>query len=355
MPISLRSLLELPPTEGSSVELFGPDSVIGRNTMLSKGRRVERAKVAFAWDKEDYFRALAPATGRGAASKTVKTKEPTRYMIGGVFFRINHAFTGEMLNALRSPGDISSNAAAEIQKTRRALRARLLLSKERLWSMAFKGTTTIDSTEFPDGTVEGVSISWGINTLAVSASWNTINTLIVSADCETFKADFVDTAGVRIQRFIFNETVSKMLKKNTEIKDFIAHLPRSEQFLTATADQFSGMGGIPEWVEYLGSYKPEGGSTTRFVANDALIALPEGYEDLCCEARFAMDRPGSTQLVASRPEDMIPEEVYGDEDGIDEYVYQSPDPASMVYVAQMGIQPILKLPEAFGYESAVTS
>lgn len=354
MPITLQGLLELPATEGAPVELFGPDTFLAKNTRLSKGRTVERCKTAYAWDKEEYFRALAPATGRGAASKSVIAKEPTRKMIGGVFFRINYPFSGEMLNALRSPGNLGANAAAEVQKIRKALRMRLLLSKEKLWSMALKGTTTIDSTIFPDGTVEGVSISWGVNAHAVSASWDTINTRILK-DCIDFNAQITDASGYRIERLLFSEAITKMIVKNTEFVEFINALPRSEKFATAAADKFNGLGGIPFWEEYIGSYKPEGGSLTRFILANELISLPEGWEQLAIEARFAMDRPGSQFLVASSPGDMIPEEVYGDEDGIDEYVYQSPDPAGIVLVAQMGIQPILKLPEAFGFESAVTS
>lgn len=355
MPVTLQSLLELQPTEGAPVSLFGDDKFIVDNTMLSRGRQTERCKVAFKWDKEEYLRALAPATGRGAASKSVAIQSPTFLMIGGVYFRINFPFTGELLNALRSPGSIGANAAAEVQKARRSLRNRLLLSKEKLWSMALKGTTTINSTVFPDGTVEGVSITWGVTTLAVSASWNTINTPIVSNDCEDMRADIVDASGFRIERFLFNESIAKMIAKNTEFKDHINALPRAERALTNAPDRFDGVGGVPKWWEYLGSYKPEGGSLTRFIGDNELVALPEGWEQLAIEARFAMDRPASQFLVASRAEDMIPEEVYGDEDGIDEYVVQEPDPAGMKLVMQMGVQPILKIPEAFGFESAVTS
>lgn len=356
MPASLQALLELPPTEGASVELFG-DADTDRNTMLSRrfGARTEPCPTgAFAWDKEEYLRALAPATGRGAASKSVNVQSPSRKQIGGVYFRINYPFTGEMLNSLRNPGEISANAAAQVQKARRSLRKRLRLSREKLWAMALKGTTTINSTIFPDGTVEGVSISWGVNTLAVSASWNTISTPIFSRDCKDFQADAIDTAGIPFREFMFNESIGKMLAKNTELKDWLTHLPDGVKVLRATPDRFDGAGDIPKWSEYLGSYKPEGGSITRFIGDNELIALPEGAEELCVEARFPMDRPAEGFVMAGAG-GLLPQQVFGDEDGIDEYVYATPDPAGIVLVAQMAIQPILRLPEAFGFEADVTS
>lgn len=356
MPASLHALLELPATEGAPVELFG-DADTDRNTRLSQrfGAKTQKCPTgAFAWDKEEYLRALAPATGRGAASKTVLTQTPSRKQIGGVYFRINHPFTGEMLNALRNPGELSANAAAQVQKARRSMRKRLRLSREKLWAMALKGTTTINSTVFPEGTVEGVSISWGVNTLAVSASWAQISTLIFSRDCKDFQADAIDTSGYPIAEFIFNETVGKYAAKNTELKDWLSHLPNGVKVLKDTPDRFDGCGDIGKWTEYRGSYKPEGGSITRFIGDNELLGIPEGAEDLAVEARFPMDRPAAGFVMAGAG-GLLPEQVFGDEDGIDEYVYATPDPAGIVLVSQMAIQPILRLPEAFCFESDVTS
>lgn len=356
MPASLQALLELPPTEGGAVELFG-DADTDRNTKISQrfgARRQTCPTGAFAWDKEEYLRALAPATGRGAASQTVLIQSPSRKQIGGVYFRINTPFTGEMLNALRNPGEISANAAAQVMKARRSMRKRLRLSREKLWSMAIKGTTTINSTIFPEGTVEGVSISWGVNTLAVSASWAAISTPIFSTDCKDFKADALDTSGIPIAEFMFNETVGKYVAKNTELRDWLSHLPNGVKVLKDTADRFDGCGDIGKWTEYTGSYKPEGGSITRFIGDNELVGIPEGAEDLCLEARFPMDRPAEGFVMAGAG-GLIPDQVFGDEDGIDEYVYAMPDPAGIVLVAQMAIQPILLLPEAFCFESDVTS
>ncbi len=353
MPTSLQSLLELPSTMGPAVTLFGDDTFLAKNTRLQKlAGRVQNCKTKYRWDKMDFPRALAPANGRSAASRTVNVDGVTTKEIPGVYFRINHAFKGEELHALRNPGDIADNGAAVVMRAKRALRQRLLLSKEKLWSMALKGTTTINSTNFPDGTVEGVSISWGVTTLAVSASWATIGTSIVAADVQTMRAAITDASGYDIGRFLFNESITKDLLKNTEVKSYLSALPASEkQFRTA---RFDAMGGVENWEEYKGSYKPEGGSLTRFILDNELIALPDGVEQLLVEARYEMDVP-AVNFVASSAEGGMPGTSYGDEEGINYYVYNTPDPAGMVLVAQMGVQPILGLPETIGFESDITS
>lgn len=351
MAFDLQALLELPPTQGGVVEKHID---LERDTMLSRMvTRTERCKTAYRWDKETGLKALAPATGRGAASKTVNIRTPSVQQIGGVFFRINHKFSGEELRAIRNPGGMSDNAAALVQKTRVDLHNRLKLSKEKLWSMALAGTTTIDSSTFPDGTVEGVSISWGVTTLAVSASWALVATYILD-DIDEMQEAIREASGAQIREFIYRNDIKKYVRKNTQVSDWAKEQPRGADILANAPGQFATVGGIEKWTQYEGFYQPEGGSVTYFVPANRLLAIPEGAENLMLEARFEMDRPASSGgLVLSGDE--IPQATYGDEDGIDDYAYQTPDAPSITLVSQMGIQPILLLPESFGVEANVTS
>jgi hypothetical protein len=358
MAVTLDALLGLDPTQGPGAELFAPEKYIERNTFLStlRGRVEKCSPEGFRWDKETYERSLAPATGRGGHSVAVKQHDRSARLITGVCFRVNSGpLTAALLNAVRQPGGMGGNAMAEIAKIVRGMRMRLKLSKEKLYSMMLKGTVTVNSTVFPDGTVEGVSISWGVTALAVSASWATLATDILG-DSTDMNDDIVDASGHVIDRFIYNSTVTKKLRNNTGIKDWASEQPRGSNILDAKADAFYGIGGVREWRQYNGSYKPEGGSVTRFVGDNELIALPEDAESLIVEARFPMDRPNMDGMAHGPIESMIPNEGYGDDaDGIDVYAIGRSEPPACMIVAQMHVMPILLLPEAFGYEADVTS
>jgi hypothetical protein len=346
--ITLRSLLEVDPYIGSPIVVFGDQKFLEDNTRLQKWFPVERCNTAYKYDREDYRRELAPFSGRSAKSITVETKDSSVKMIGVAHSRINHVFKGEQLNALRSPGGITPNAAAEVQKARRALRQRLLLTKEKMCSDALMGGTVAINP-----TITGVSVSYpNFGTLAVSADWSNPATIIASKDVINFRAQQIGAIGLDIEGFLFNETVTSYLLGNAEIQNYIHALPRSEQQISSA--RLGQMAGVPDWVEYRGTYKPKGGAATRFVTNKSLLAYPAAKEQYLAWAAGQMDIPAEG-IVSRDANALLPGVTWGDSDGIFEYFYATPDPVSIVLVAEIAGFPIVKLPEAFAFEADVTS
>ena len=360
MAVSIKKLFELEPAPLTPVGLFEDDDWLAANTMLQReffARQEVGKGGVFQWDRRDYLRALAPATGRSAASKTVLGAEKDIKQIGAATFRINHTLTGEQLHAFRAVGEGAENGAAVIEELRRSLRIRMLLSIEKLCAMTLKGTVTINSTVFPDSTVEGVSIAYSPTTLAVSANWSTVGTKIISSDCHTMRAAIMDASGARIDTLLFSEAIEKMLDANTEVHSLVSALPRSIDILTHSVSRLQGAGGIRRWMSYTGSYKPEGGSVTRFIADNDLIAIPEGYQDLLVLGQAECDIPKEGGAVLARFGNIAtrPGPTPDTATGYSEYVVQRNDPAGVKLIAQWSGMPLMRLPEAFGLEDDVTS
>lgn len=353
----------MPPTPDS---LFGLESM-GRSVELFKDieddtrlQRMFESEECYAdvyrYDKETYEKALAPFTGRAATSKEVKTQDKGVRFIGLLHVRIHKKLYSADLFTQRAPGEMSDNAAALVMRTRQSLRNRLRLTIERLCAMVLRGTVTITAANFPDTEIEGAGYSNAVTALnAPNTNWSTPAAPIVKTDAQAWKRTMRQASGMQIERLIFNRTVTGYLLGNTEIKEWIAQTQQKGVQVFEAAN-LGRAGGIPNWEEYEGFYKPEGGSATPFISDNEVFALPrgngagltlvEGFGEIPAQAfGVGVERAGIAGAIRAPAK------------GIFEFATPIADgdpPGIKVVTGWYGI-PIAKLPEAIGYRADVTS
>lgn len=308
----------------------------------------------YRFDREDFELALPPfVAGRTSPSKAVKGPDKQPEYIGLAHIKVHHSFNAADLFTMRSPGELSDNAANEIAKIRGQLRNRVKLAKERLCAMAMRGSIVINSTNFPE-TEHAITITRAVTTTtAQSASWALPATKIVTDDVQDWRNDIRNATGFELARLLFNCKVTGYLLQNTQVIDWISKTQRGvNTFETA---MLGAAGGVPAWEEYNGFYKPEGGSVTPFIADDEVFALPadgvlrqicrmiEGYGEIPVNA---IGGPGGGGAVAGAVKAGAP--------GIFEYALPlDGDPPGIKIVVGWYGMPLIKLPTAIGYQASV--
>ncbi|HVY60550.1 MAG TPA: major capsid protein [Planctomycetota bacterium] len=310
----------------------------------------------YRYDREDFELSLAPITGRTSTSKEVKTQDKAVKYISLLHVRVHKKLYSADLFTQRAPGELSDNAAALVMKTRESLRNRVKLTIERLCSMAMRGQIVITKAAFPDTEVEGAGYSNPVTALTPpQTSWASEAAKILSKDVQSWRVQMQRACGVPIDRLLFNgSSVTGYLLKNTEVIDWIGKTQRGVQvFDTAVLGR---AGGIPNWEDYNGFYKPEGGLATPFVADNEVFSLPsgglaslrliQGFGEIPAQA-FGVG-PEAAGIAGS---------IKAAEPGIFEYIspIQDGDPPGIkVFCGWYGV-PLVKLPQAIGYRADVTS
>lgn len=350
MPVTIDNLFGLQQM-GTRAELFR--SSARHQYLRSKFSSEPCFSDLYRYDKLEFERSLAPFTGRTTASKAVKTEDNKPAYVPLAHIRIHKKFLAGQLFTTREPGEISDNAAAAVERAWLGLEKRIDLTVERMCSLALSGSLAFNTTNFPDSELVGQTVSYGVTTLsAVSASWATASTKIASDDVQDWKDEIEDGSGFTIREMIFNRQITKYLLGNTEIQNWIQRTQRGiNTFETSMLGKF---GGVDMWTEYNGHFKPEGGSVTKMVADNAVIALPESGEDagLVLAEGFgeipvnAIGGPGGGPAGAVRAT------------GRGKFRYALPldgDPPGVKLVCGWYGIPVIKLPEAIGYIADVTA
>lgn len=312
----------------------------------------------YRFDREDFEMSLAPFVGgRKAPSKAVKTQDRKVDYISLAHIKVHKVLHSADLYTMRSPGEISDNAAAEVAKIRAQLKQRAMLSVERVCAMAMRGTYAIDATQFPDSDTN-IAMTRAVTALAESASWATQATPIVSADIQTFRRSLRQATGIIPGRALFNKTVTSYLLGNTEVKDWITHTQRGvNTFETA---MFERMGGLDVWEEYEGFYLPEGGSATPFISDNEFFLLPpdamcrricrliQGFAEIPVQA-IGVGGAGAPAGNA------IAGAIRAPQSGYVEYALpiQDGDPPGIKLIGVIYFMPLVKIPTAIGYDASV--
>lgn len=288
---------------------------------------------SFSWDIEKLERDIDTFEGDFSPAGTRKLQ-----IIGNRSAKLVHSFKstpvpGFVLMDLRNPGSESRQKIAEDQVGRELLALNRLLDRqnEYMISRALQGSLAMTI----DGLVHTVDYGFsgshilGIGT-GIPVSWEDPAANIVK-DIETMKVLISEDSGFTPTRVLTSTETIRRLIQNEFVQSYFASTQAGVQALTeGTIGRFMGL----EWITYDNTYKPVGGSATRYIPSNKLIMLPSS------DREWGFWRVGSDVIPTDDKRNI--QEVVG------RYAYSEilSNPASLALYAGERRLPIIRKPDA---------
>lgn len=266
----------------ADVGLFGETPETPILDMYRAGTTKEVEGTSVEWDREDFDRALAPFGSVEAPAIRQFGQNRDLFVTPMADVSIDRFLSAQKIFVdQRGNGELRPNAEAMINRAVVTLRNKGLRVAEYMAAELIFNKTglTVDSTTVPGSDVT-FTIDPGTTDVNASASWATAGTDILG-DIRSAADTHVQNCGMEAARALHNRDVLGYLTNNTDIQgwfqrttegiDFIRNSGPSRNALQAQG----GLASVPGWFQHDHGYVPEGGSFTKFIANDFLALLPE--------------------------------------------------------------------------------
>jgi hypothetical protein len=292
------------------------------------------------WDILKANRTLADVVGKHSPSVSQKLE-----VIGQGNARLarsyeNQPVPGSVLIQLRNPGSTSlaKGAAQVIARELKKLNDRIERRDEQMLCGALQGSFDI--------TIHGVTVTVDykfsashkctiggaqIDAQTFAIAWSDPGADI-KFDVMKVQQKVMDDSGQMIRTAIISPEIKLDLMNNVDARDFLKQTAQGEKFVqTGEIDQMWGL----NWRTVRHSFKPEGGSVTRFWPSDTVSFLPEPSTDV------AYMSVGSDYIPTEDRKNM--QEVIG------KYAYAAikDDPVAVLLYAGKVRIPIIAIPDAF--------
>lgn len=220
------------------------------------------------WDVVEQDRALGELSGGTSTSKPVDGDPVTKQAVEMYKAFFNSTVDEEALIGLRNPGSTELQKIGEDEVGRRSakLAKKIDRIKEFLISQALQSTGTIKldgkTVNLPDRIAAGHKAS--------GSDWSDPSTKIledIDADLQVIEEDSGETPQVAL---CSRECITAIMQNETT-GGFFNHTPAGVDYLvTGKLSRFKGL----TWIAHNLTYKPKGGSPTRFIAENKIIYLP---------------------------------------------------------------------------------
>lgn len=303
------------------------------------------------WDELTFGRGLAPFVARDGKAATMEGQDVTVRHAGLATIKMKEFIPASEIVYQRGLGNgsnVRETAPARVTRAMRGLMNKLILTKEKLCADALAGSITIDAATYPGSEVTYPAVTYAVQTFTAGASWATAGTKILSSATEilAIKRAMRENAGDDVSRLLFNAKTATYLLGNTEIQGWLqTTMPGISVFQSGQLGAQGGAGGIPGWEEYDEGYKPDGGSYTRFLADDKFVALPRDPETagLVMATGYGIIPARSGLLTGRSAEQLMPERA--STPGFFSYAYVDVDPVGVWLVVGWRGFPIVRRPD----------
>lgn len=249
--------------------------------VFKQGRQLLPEGSTVAWEEQQYSRHLAPVTGRDAPHVGVAPTTVIPKATAMAHIKVYKDLPAGALLDRRAPGQMGADDRAVLNEALEDLGILIKNTVERMCALLLStGSITVNTTNFPGSQVAFTITFTGFNTFTVGASWATAGTKILTTELVSLERSFRAAAGKEMGRLIHNAGVKQYLLTNTEIKEFMVQLlgpqilQQGPKNLGEVAQNLN-IGGY-SWQQADGVFKPQGGSATRYFADNKLAVLPQG-------------------------------------------------------------------------------
>lgn len=238
-------------------------------------------------------------------------------------------------------------------------RKRLAIAREILAWGVLKGSAAINSSTVP-GSKVSFTLSFPVTELSPGASWENVNTKILSNELDTWQQTYHDACGLEFRRLIIDGLVKRYIRNNAQVLALISGVKANDdQGIRLVTDPNTVLGAGFRNFELDGvAYDVHrtkasiDGALTKYLGDNKVIALPD-------------DSELRQVLGYSQGRGAIPREALGfgvDGMGVEApqpgdyaYAYTIPSPAAVVLVHGWRGLFFLTHPEAVGYATDVTT
>lgn len=271
-----------------AVSLFGEPEPTPIAGWFKNGVRREVMGDVVRWDREDFSRAIAPFGSQMAPAIRLFPQDRDHLIVPLAQVRIERFLDAKKIFVThRGLGELQPNAPSEISRAlgdlqNRGRRAEEYLCAELLFN---QGGATVNSTNVPGSTVT-FSLDFAITDVDATASWATETTAILSTTELLGAIDtHIQNSGTVPGRAVHNIDVFNHLITNDQVEAWfqttpqgVALVSRPDVAAPVGVSPFNiagGLAGIPNWLNLNHGYLNDGGSFTKYIANDYLLLLPD--------------------------------------------------------------------------------
>jgi len=238
-------------------------------TSMNVLQRVQRKGETANWDVKKAVRDIG--TFEGLRSPAGKRKMQTIRQMSAVLartFKFND-LDGMVLQDLRKPGTMQEADAAneQVRDETQANRRHLDRQDEYMIASALQGTLNM--------TIDGIShsVDYGLDAshnVTKTTKWDNPAADIIG-DVRLARTKIAEDSGYEAAIALCSSEVTEQMLKNDAIQAYMSSTPAGQKLMEeGVIDRFQKL----KWVEINATYKPEGGSITRFLDKTKVVIIP---------------------------------------------------------------------------------
>jgi hypothetical protein len=217
------------------------------------------------------------------------------------------------------------------------------------------------NTDFPAGATtisDTMTIDGALQTFGVGAGWNVASTGIISGTNQLTDAiRQMEANGHSPHHAIHSRQLAKALVKNTEVKEWLttnggltveyfkqainaAARMQGDEDIAFTPSVWSGIGGLPSWLDWDHGYENNAGTFTRYMDSDKMVLLPRELKRVLGFAEGYSFIPNNVQVFGNAEQGA---DLFRAERGMQVYAYRTiDDVGNIVVVGRYTFAPIIR-------------